>query len=82
MVRVEDIRKAITEFSIEELKVYLEETIWEGILEGSQEEKEIDRIRDEAMEPFLIGYQSEETRPMYQKLMKIIGMNSAIANPL
>ena len=74
MVRVEEIRKAITELSIEELKEYLEVTIWEGILEGSHEEKEIDKIRDEAMEPYLLGYQSEETRPMYQKLIKIIGI--------
>ena len=74
MVRVEEIREAITKLPVAELKVYLSETIWEGIEEGSPEEEELDRIRDEAMNPFFLGYDNLETRPGYVKLNEICKM--------
>ena len=71
MVRVEEIKKAIAELPVLELEKYLSETIWEGIEEGGNEEDELYRIRDEAMEPFILGYTNEETRPGYLKLMAL-----------
>ena len=73
MVQIEEIRKAITELPADELKIYLEETIWDGIAEGSSEEMELDIIRDAAMKPFLLGYDSTDLRPMYIKLTEILG---------
>jgi hypothetical protein len=76
---MEEIRKAITELPIEELKKYLEETIWEGIEEDSPEEEELDKIRDEAMEPFLLGYDNNDTREGYNKLTSIMVNDIGVA---
>lgn len=76
MVRGEEIRKAITELSVEELKVYLEETIFDGIKKGSPEEDKIYEIRDEAMDPFIVGYADEKLRPGYHKLMELSEMEA------
>lgn len=74
MVRVEEIRKAVTELPVLELRIYLEETIWEQVEDGSPEEKELHQIYDEAMEPFFNGYDNLETRSGYLKLMEICDM--------
>jgi len=71
MVRVEEIREAITKLSVDELDKYLSETVWNGIIEGSPQEDALHNIIDEAMEPFIMGYSNEETRPYYSKLMKL-----------
>jgi len=71
---VEEIRQAITELPVEELEKYLSETIWEGVQEGSPEDDELHRIRDEAIEPFITGYTNLETRDGYNKLMELAGI--------
>jgi len=71
MVRIEEIREAITRLPAIELKTYLLETIWDGIEEDSLEEEELDSIRDEAMKPFFHGYDNEETRSGYIKLNEV-----------
>ena len=73
MVSIKEIREAIIRLPVDELKVYLEETIWDGIEEDSPEEDELDKIREEAMEPFIMGYNDLELRPGYHKLTKIAG---------
>ena len=72
---MEEIRKAITELPADELKIYLEETIWDGVSEGSPEEAEIDMLRDKALEPFLLGYSNSNLRPIYTKLMNVFEIN-------
>ena len=71
MVRVEEIREAITKLSVDELDKYLSETVWNGIIEGSPQEDALHNIIDEAIEPFIMGYSDEETRPYYLKLMEL-----------
>ena len=61
----EEIRKAVAELTVEKLRVYLAETIWEGIEEGSPEESEIYAVIEEF--PSSITYDCEETRPLYHK---------------
>jgi len=72
MVRVEEIKEAIAKLSVDELDKHLSETVWDGISEGSPQEDALHNIIDEAMEPFIMGYSNEETRPYYLKLMELI----------
>jgi hypothetical protein len=76
MVRIEEIRKAVTELPVEELRVYLEETIYEGIEEDSPEEEELEKILNEVIDEFVMGYSNPETRSGYKKMMELGDLNN------
>ena len=71
MVQDEEIRKAIAELSTDDLAIYLEDTMWEDIPEGSPEEKELFKIRDNVMDSFLKGYGNPEMVSGYHKLIEL-----------
>jgi hypothetical protein len=86
LVSIEDIRQAIVDLPVEELSIYLHETIWEGIEDyypgpldmrtwvgGEGDDLEMSKIKHDAMVPFIHGADREETREGHAKLKELIG---------